>query len=80
MRMSSAAFDNLRSSVLSLSETERAQLACELVQSLDGTADADATEAWDKEIDRRVADIESGRAALIDRAEFNRRIRERLDR
>lgn len=42
----------------------RAQLAAELLASLDGPADPDAESAWAAEIERRVAAIESGTAEL----------------
>lgn len=42
----------------------RAQLAAELLASLDGPADPDAESAWAAEIERRVAAIESGAAEL----------------
>jgi putative addiction module component (TIGR02574 family) len=63
---------------LSLPEEERAELAQDLMASLDAPADADATEAWDKEILRRLAEIDAGTAKLIDRAELRRRIQQRL--
>jgi putative addiction module component (TIGR02574 family) len=78
--MSSAVFDNLRTSVLALSESERAVLARDLVQSLDGPADSDTAAEWEKEINRRLMDIDSGTAELIDRDEFRRRIAARLKR
>lgn len=49
------------------------------VASLDGAADADAEQTWDAEILRRVAEIDSGTVALIDREEFRRRMRTRMD-
>ena len=39
---------------LALPETERADLAAELLASLDGLPDADWEESWSAEIDRRV--------------------------
>ncbi len=39
---------------------------------------ADALEAWDKEILRRLAEIDAGTAKLIDRDEFRRRMRVRI--
>lgn len=68
----------LRSEVLTLPEAERAELARELVKSLDAPADADVADAWDKEILRRLAEIDSGAAVLIDRDEFRRRMQARL--
>jgi putative addiction module component (TIGR02574 family) len=70
--------EKVRSEVLMLSEADRAELAHALVTSLDAPADADATEAWDQEIRRRLAEIDAGTAKLIDRDEFRRRMRERL--
>lgn len=48
--------------------------------SLDGPADADAEKAWGAEILRRLADIDAGTARLIDREEFSRRMRARINR
>ncbi len=78
--MANSALDKLRAEALSLPEPERAELAHNLVASLDGPADADAQHAWDKEILRRLAEIESGNADLIDREEFRRRVLARLER
>ena len=61
-----------------LSESERAELAHALVSSLDGGPDADAQDAWDREIVRRIREVEAGTAKLIDRDEFRRRMRTRL--
>jgi putative addiction module component (TIGR02574 family) len=76
--MSSPALEKLRSEVLNLSEPERAELAHNLVCSLDGPADPDVEQAWDAEILRRLADIDSGTADSIDRDEFRRRMRARM--
>ena len=40
---------------LRLDSAARAELAAELLASLDGPADPDAERAWDAEIDRRIA-------------------------
>jgi hypothetical protein len=45
--MSSRILDRLRSEVLNLPDAERAELARELVRSLDGPADADAAKEWE---------------------------------
>ena len=42
---------------MDLSDEERADLALELVASLDGPADADAQDAWVVEIERRAARV-----------------------
>ena len=49
---------------LRLGEDERAELAAEILASLDGPADPDAELAWADEIRRRIASIESGAATL----------------
>lgn len=54
----------LLADALRLSEDARAELAAELLASLDGPPDADAQQAWDAEIGRRIAAIESGRMPL----------------
>mgnify|MGYP001174050442 CR=1 FL=1 len=78
--MGSPTLEKVRSEALSLSETERAELAHNLLASLDGPADTDVETAWDAEILRRLAEIDSGTADLIDREEFRRRMRARLSR
>lgn len=45
-----------------LSQEERAELACFLLQSLEPDEHG-ASEAWEREISRRVDEIRSGRAA-----------------
>lgn len=76
--MASVVLDRLRSEALTLSEAERAELAHALVTSLDGTPDADAQDAWDREIAQRIREVEAGAAKLIDRKEFRLRMRSRL--
>jgi putative addiction module component (TIGR02574 family) len=49
---------------LRLDAASRAELAAELLASLDGPADPDATIAWNAEIDRRIEAIEAGTAGL----------------
>lgn len=78
--MGSAALEKVRSEALNLPEAERAELAHNLVASLDGPADADAQQAWESEIMRRLAEVDAGTAKLVDRKELSRRLRERLNR
>ena len=78
--MSSTALEKVRSEALSLSEVERAELAYNLVTSLDGPPDSDAEKAWDLEITRRLSEIDAGTAKLVDREEFRRRMRARANR
>lgn len=78
--MTSGILEKVRSEALTLSESERAELAHDLVASLDGPADADTEAAWEAEILRRLSEIDSGTANLIDREEFRRRMRTRMSR
>jgi Putative addiction module component len=74
----SGTLEKLRSEVLRLPESERAELARELgslVKSLDTPADSDAADAWDRQILRRLAEIDAGTARLVDREELRRRMR-----
>lgn len=78
--MAGSTLEKVRSEALRLSEAERAELAHSLVSSLDGPADADPASAWDKEILRRLGEIDAGTAELIDREELRRRMRARMSR
>jgi putative addiction module component (TIGR02574 family) len=59
---------------LRLEPNARAEVAAELLASLDGPADPDAEAAWDAEIDRRIAAIEAGTIQLEPWSEVKRRI------
>lgn len=76
--MSTAAMERLRSEVLTLSEPERAELAHTLIKSLDAPADEGVEEAWEREIARRIAQIDSGQAKLLNREEFRKRMQARI--
>ena len=78
--MAASTLEKVRSEALSLTQTERAELARSLVGSLDGPADADAQSAWDAEILRRLAEVEAGTAQLVDREELRRRMKARMSR
>ena len=52
----------------------RAEIAAELVGSLDGPADPDAEAAWNVEIERRVAAIEAGTVQVQSWDDVRRRI------
>lgn len=45
---------------LALEPQERAEIAAELMASLDGPADSDAEAAWEAEIRRRMDEIDAG--------------------
>jgi len=72
--------ERLRQEELSLSEAERAELARDLVKSLDGPADASEAKGWDVEIARRIEQVDAGTAIAIDRDEFSRRAEHRVRR
>jgi putative addiction module component (TIGR02574 family) len=72
-------FDRVRLEAMKLPEAERAELARDLVQSLDAPSDDSTGEGWEREISRRIASIDAGSAKLIDRAEFRRQIQNRLN-
>lgn len=78
--MTSAALKHARELALELSAEERAALVQDLLASLDGPPDADAAEAWEAEIGRRLDELESGQVQTVSSAEVLRRIDERLRR
>tara|TARA_R110002167_G_scaffold2482_1_gene12553 strand:+ start:2872 stop:3108 length:237 start_codon:yes stop_codon:yes gene_type:complete len=70
---------NLKTNALSLPEGERAELAKDLLMSLDGPADTDVKKAWDVEICRRINEIEAGKAKLLDADEVLANVKKRLN-
>jgi putative addiction module component (TIGR02574 family) len=58
---------------LSLSVEEREALADSLISNLDGKVDEGAHAAWEAEIGRRVAELDSGTAKTISWAEVRKR-------
>jgi putative addiction module component (TIGR02574 family) len=69
----------LLQAALVLPEDERAELACELLASLDDQ-DEKAEEAWRAEVVRRAREVSEGRVELVDGEESFRNIRARLRR
>ena len=59
---------------LQLDADARAQIAVELLASLDGPADPDAESEWIAEIERRVADLKAGKVKLEPWEQVKRRI------
>jgi putative addiction module component (TIGR02574 family) len=49
---------------LELNAAERAEVAAELIASLDGEPDEDVEAAWAAEVERRMVAIDAGRATL----------------
>lgn len=76
--MNTAKLDTLRKAAMTLPDQERAKLAHDLVASLDGPMDSDATQAWDVEICRRINEIEHGNTKLLDVSEVLARARAKL--
>ncbi|HZV88340.1 MAG TPA: addiction module protein [Candidatus Binatus sp.] len=69
---------NLLEKALTLSEEERAELACSLIDSLDPTVDEGAASAWDQEIAQRISDLDSGRAKTVPWEEVRGRLASKL--
>jgi len=76
--MTTNTLNHLRSQISTLSESERAALARELIMSLDGPRDDSVEQAWNDEIIRRVSKVKSGKATLLSREEFRTKMRARL--
>jgi putative addiction module component (TIGR02574 family) len=74
----STTLTELKEKASQLSETERAELALSLIESLDGPADPDVEEAWRVEVERRIGQIERGEVQLIPGDEVFTRLRRRL--
>jgi putative addiction module component (TIGR02574 family) len=66
--------DVLEAEAMKLSPEERARLADRLIASL--SDDAEIEEAWALEVERRIAEIESGRAPVVPAAEAIARARQ----
>jgi putative addiction module component (TIGR02574 family) len=63
---------------LTLPEEERTALVRSLIESLEEVADQGTERAWDEEIARRIAELDSGRAKTVSWEEVRRRISARL--
>ena len=68
------ATESVFAKALRLDVKARAELAAELLASLDGPVDPDAAAAWDKEIQRRVNALEAGTEKLESWESAKRRI------
>jgi putative addiction module component (TIGR02574 family) len=63
---------------LALPREDRARLLEALQESLEPRDEAEWEAAWTPEIDRRLRDLDEGRATAISYEEFKRRVRARL--
>lgn len=70
--------EKLHAEALRLTAAERAELACTLVESLDAPADADPADDWNRELMRRLAEVDADVAVVVDRDEFRHRMQARL--
>ena len=77
--MASGIIERLRNEALNLPHAERAELACKLVLSLTGPTDSASARACGPETPRRLPEAASDETQIIDRAEFVRYMRERMD-
>ena len=66
----------LEAEAMKLTPEERARLADRLISSL--SVDADIEEAWGVEVERRIAEIEAGRAPVVPAADAIARARAAL--
>lgn len=70
--------DSILGTALTLPPDDRARIAAELIASLDEGEDRDVEAAWATEIERRIAEIESGEAETVSWEEARARIRSKL--
>ena len=61
-----------------LSPEDRARLAEELLSSLEGDLEPEVDVAWDEELRKRIAEVESGTAKLVPADEVFARVRRTL--
>jgi len=74
MERMTRATESILADALRLDAKARAELAAELLASLDGPADPDAASAWEREIQRRVDALEAGAEKLESWENVKRRI------
>ena len=70
--------DTILGTALALPPDERAWLAEELIASLDQGKDSAVDSAWAAEIERRIAEVESGKVETVSWEDARARIRARL--
>jgi putative addiction module component (TIGR02574 family) len=70
----STAADTLYQAALQLPESDRADLAARIIDSIDSVTDADWAETWDAEIAKRVEELDQGKVKTIPWDEVQRRM------
>lgn len=73
----SSQLESVEAEAMKLTAEERAQLADRLIASL--FEDAEIEDAWEVEVERRIAEIEAGRSKLIPASEAIARARAALE-
>lgn len=76
--MSSTAFNHLKSQIMTRPESERAELAHDLIESLDAPCDNEVSSEWEREIEKRIAQVDAGSTKLLDRKAFRQHMESRL--
>jgi putative addiction module component (TIGR02574 family) len=76
--MATTQLEKVRLEAMKLSDIERAQLAHDLVKSLDAPEESGVADAWDRELESRLDQVHAGTAVVIDRDEFRRRMERKL--
>lgn len=76
--MDATQLESITQAAMTLPEQDRAKLARDLVASLDGPADVGVAESWDAEISRRIHEVTSGNAKLMDPDDVIARARDRI--
>lgn len=77
--MSTESLNYLRCQISTLSESERAQLAHEIIMSLDGPCEDSAGKVWQDEIERRISALRDGSAKLLTREQFRQAMWSKLE-
>ena len=72
--------EELSARAKTLPPEDRARLAEELLESLEQEPDSEIEVAWDREIERRVAEVEAGTAKLIPAEEVHAEARRLIRR
>jgi putative addiction module component (TIGR02574 family) len=75
--MTQQALDLLQKA-LTLPEEDRTALVRSLIESLEEVRDEDVERAWDEEIGKRIAELDSGKAKTVSWEEVRQRIYARL--
>jgi putative addiction module component (TIGR02574 family) len=72
----SANVKKLLNDALTLSESDRALLAASIINSIDSGDDLEVEAAWETEILKRLADIDSGAVTLLSWSDARKKITE----